>query len=85
MFKDQNPNPNAPSNLNERDIKEVVNYITDVCPSMRDNFNKNFLTHQKTKEVIDKIEIEVYRQGQKIYTKKEKCDFAYLMLYGTVG
>ena len=55
-----NPNQNQPSNLSEKEIKEVVNYITDVCPSMRDNFNKN-LTHQKTKEVIDTIDIEVYR------------------------
>ena len=46
--------------LSERDIKEVVNYIIDVCPSMKDNFNKN-LTQQKTREVIGKLKIKIYQ------------------------
>lgn len=47
--------------ISERDIKEVVNYIIEVCPSMKDNFNKNFLTHQKTREVIENIKIKIYQ------------------------
>jgi hypothetical protein len=47
--------------INESHIKEVVNYIIEVCPSMKDNFNKNFLTHQKTRDVIENIHIEIYQ------------------------
>ena len=43
------------------------------------------MTNEKRNDVVKNITFEVFEQGQQLFIKGEKTNYAYLMLYGQLG
>ena len=60
-----------------------MQYILEIKPSMKHQFAN--LSIDNIKYVVNNINFEVLEQGQQLFCKGQKTDFAYLMVFGSLG
>ena len=70
--------------MRDDDVKKVVNFITEVSPSMKEKFDC-LVNKDVTRLAVENLAINIFRKGQRLFRKGERSDRAYLILYGDLN
>lgn len=74
---------NCPLKYTQEEIDEIISFLIYKNPNLQPQFD--FLDNRKRASVVSNIYLDICERGQQIFKKGEKCNFAYLVLYGQIG